>query len=91
MPHDFTNPTVKLLHTHDTRPEPRLGRPPPQQLRIPAAFYAQEKLDELRQLPEYGVVTLRVADSYAPEDAWRAHERLEAGGTRGRLVIDFTR
>ena len=51
----------------------------------------QEKLDELRQLAEDGVVTLRVADSYAPEDAWRAHERLEAGGTRGRLVIDFTR
>lgn len=51
----------------------------------------QGKLDELRQLAEDGVVTLRVADSYAPEDAWRAHERLEAGGTRGRLVIDFTR
>ena len=52
---------------------------------------AQDKLDELRQLTEDGVVTLRVADSYAPEDAWRAHERLEAGGTRGRLVIDFSR
>lgn len=51
----------------------------------------QEKLDELRQLAEDGVVTLRVADSYSPDDAWRAHERLEAGGTRGRLVIDFTR
>ncbi len=51
----------------------------------------QDKLDELRQLAEDGAVTLRVADSYAPEDAWRAHERLEAGGTRGRLVIDFTR
>ncbi|WP_256821238.1 zinc-binding dehydrogenase [Dietzia sp. Die43] len=51
----------------------------------------QEKLDELRQLAEDGVVTLRVADSYSPDDAWRAHERLEAGGTRGRLVIDFTK
>ncbi|MGF0224919.1 NADP-dependent oxidoreductase [Dietzia natronolimnaea] len=51
----------------------------------------QGKLDELRQLAEDGVVTLRVADSYSTEDAWRAHERLEAGGTRGRLVIDFTR
>ncbi|MDX2358786.1 NADP-dependent oxidoreductase [Dietzia sp. PP-33] len=51
----------------------------------------QGKLDELRQLAEDGVVTLRVADSYSPDDAWRAHERLEAGGTRGRLVIDFTR
>ncbi|MDV8001450.1 NADP-dependent oxidoreductase [Rhodococcus sp. IEGM 1408] len=51
----------------------------------------QGKLDELRQLAEDGVVTLRVSDSYSPEDAGRAHERLEAGGTRGRLVIDFTR
>lgn len=51
----------------------------------------QGKLDELRQLAEDGVVTLRVADSYSPDDAGRAHERLEAGGTRGRLVIDFTR
>ncbi|WP_256821244.1 NADP-dependent oxidoreductase [Dietzia sp. Die43] len=51
----------------------------------------QEKLGELRQLAEDGVVTLRVADSYSPDDAWRAHERLEAGGTRGRLVIDFTK
>ena len=51
----------------------------------------QAKLDELRQLAQDGVVTLRVADSYAPDEAWRAHERLEAGGTRGRLVIDFTR
>ena len=48
-------------------------------------------LDELRQLAEDGVVTLRVAESYSPGDAGRAHERLEAGGTRGRLVIDFTR
>ena len=51
----------------------------------------QGKLDELRQLAEDGAVTLRVADSYSPDDAGRAHERLEAGGTRGRLVIDFTR
>ncbi|GAA1051929.1 NADP-dependent oxidoreductase [Dietzia natronolimnaea] len=51
----------------------------------------QGKLDDLRQLAEDGVVTLRVADSYSPDDAGRAHERLEAGGTRGRLVIDFTR
>lgn len=51
----------------------------------------QAKLDELRQLAEDGVVTRRVADSYAPDDAGRAHERLESGGTRGRLVIDFTR
>jgi NADPH2:quinone reductase len=30
-----------------------------------------------------------VADVYPPERAPDAHRRLEAGGTRGRLVIQF--
>jgi len=48
-----------------------------------------EKLDRLRQLVESGALTLRVADTYPPEQAGEAHRRLEAGGTRGRLVIEF--
>ena len=48
-----------------------------------------EKLDRLRQLVESGSITLRVADTYTPERASEAHRRLEAGGTRGRLVIEF--
>jgi len=48
-----------------------------------------EKLDRLRQLAESGDLTLRVADTYPPERAHEAHRRLEAGGTRGRLVIEF--
>ena len=48
-----------------------------------------EKLDHLRQLVESGAITLRVADTYPPERAGEAHHRLEAGGTRGRLVIVF--
>ena len=48
-----------------------------------------EKLERLRQQAESGVVTLRVADTYPPERASEAHRRLEAGGTRGRLVIVF--
>ena len=48
-----------------------------------------EKLDHLRQLVESGALTLRVADTYPPERAGDAHRRLEAGGTRGRLVITF--
>src|SRR5215468_8995952 len=48
-----------------------------------------EKLDRLRQLVESGAITLRVAATYPPERAGEAHRRLEAGGTRGRLVITF--
>jgi NADPH:quinone reductase len=53
--------------------------------------YAQEleKLDRLRQEVEAGRLTLRVADVYPPEMAADVHRRLEAGGTRGRLVIQF--
>ena len=36
-----------------------------------------------------GVITLRVAATYSPEQAGEAHRRLEAGGTRGRLVLVF--
>ncbi|MSQ62143.1 MAG: NADP-dependent oxidoreductase, partial [Dehalococcoidia bacterium] len=38
---------------------------------------------------EEGVITLRVAGTYRPEQAAEAHRRLEAGGTRGRCVIVF--
>jgi NADPH:quinone reductase-like Zn-dependent oxidoreductase len=48
-----------------------------------------EKLDRLRQLVEDGRITLRVADVYPPEKAGDAHRRLEGGGTRGRLTIQF--
>lgn len=52
-------------------------------------MFEQEKLDRLRQHVEDGVVTLRVARTYAPEEAADAQARLERGGTRGRLVIQF--
>ncbi len=48
-----------------------------------------EKLDQLRRHVEAGAITLRVADTYPPERASEAHRRLEAGGTRGRLVLVF--
>jgi NADPH:quinone reductase len=48
-----------------------------------------EKLDRLRQLAEAGVLKIRVAETYPPERAGEAHRRLEARGTRGRLVITF--
>ncbi|MSP29844.1 MAG: NADP-dependent oxidoreductase [Acetobacteraceae bacterium] len=48
-----------------------------------------EKLDQLRRHVETGILTVRVADVFTPEQAPLAHRRLEAGGTRGRLVIQF--
>jgi NADPH:quinone reductase-like Zn-dependent oxidoreductase len=48
-----------------------------------------EKLDTLRQQVEDGLVSLRVADTVAPENASEAHKRLDAGGTRGRMVINW--
>jgi NADPH:quinone reductase-like Zn-dependent oxidoreductase len=48
-----------------------------------------EKLDRLRQQVESGTLSLRLAATYPKEQAAAAHRRLEAGGTRGRLVIEF--
>jgi NADPH2:quinone reductase len=48
-----------------------------------------EKLDRLRQLAEQGVLKVRILDTYPPERAGEAQARLEARGTRGRLVITF--
>ena len=48
-----------------------------------------EKLDELRQKVEDGLLTLRVADTVSPENASEAHKRLDGGGTRGRMVINW--
>lgn len=49
----------------------------------------QAKLDRLRQQVEDGAVTLRVARTFPAAEAAEAHRLLEAGGTRGRLVIEF--
>ena len=46
-------------------------------------------LETLKGQAEEGILTLRVADTVSIENAAEAHERLEAGGTRGRMVIEF--
>jgi NADPH:quinone reductase-like Zn-dependent oxidoreductase len=48
-----------------------------------------EKLAELLHLAAAGELRLRVAATYEPERAAEAHERLDAGGLRGRPVIVF--
>jgi NADPH:quinone reductase len=47
-------------------------------------------LEELRQLAAEGVLELRVAQTFPPERAADAHRLMEAGGLRGRAVIDFS-
>ena len=49
----------------------------------------RDKLDELRRLAEEGKLTIRVAGTYPMEKVAEAHRRLEAGGIRGRLVLQF--
>ena len=49
----------------------------------------KDKLETLCEQAESGVLTLRVADSVMMENAAEAHKKLEAGGTRGRMVIEF--
>ncbi|MEV6838157.1 NADP-dependent oxidoreductase [Streptomyces sp. NPDC051133] len=45
------------------------------------------QLAELVRLVDEGVLTLRVAGTYALEEAAKAHARLAEGGVRGRLVL----
>jgi NADPH:quinone reductase len=47
------------------------------------------KLAELARLARHGTLTLRVAQEVPAAEAARAHRQLEAGGTRGRLVLTF--
>ena len=53
--------------------------------------YAREhaKLDALRGHAEAGALTLRVARTFPADQAPDAHRQLEAGGVRGRLVLEF--
>lgn len=48
------------------------------------------RLERLRQQAEDGVLRLRVARVMPAEQAAEAHRLLEAGGVRGRLVLDFS-
>jgi NADPH2:quinone reductase len=58
---------------------------------VRVADYAtnQEALRGLVRHASAGELTLRVAETFAPERAADAHRRLEAGGLRGRLLIAF--
>ncbi|MFF0304439.1 NADP-dependent oxidoreductase [Streptomyces sp. NPDC004562] len=48
-----------------------------------------DKLGLLCRLAGEGRLTLRVAGRFPPEEAAHAHRLLEAGGVRGRLILEF--
>jgi NADPH:quinone reductase-like Zn-dependent oxidoreductase len=50
---------------------------------------AWESLDRLRELAEADQISLRVAATFPADRASQAHALLEAGGVRGRLIIEF--
>nr|WP_314466215.1 NADP-dependent oxidoreductase [uncultured Clostridium sp.] len=49
-----------------------------------------QPLQYLSEEVEQGIITPRVADVLPAEQAPEAHRRFEAGGVRGRLVLDFS-
>jgi NADPH:quinone reductase-like Zn-dependent oxidoreductase len=59
------------------------------QVRVSDYAENQEALDGLGRLVGQGKLTLRVAETFPPERAAEAHQKLAAGGVRGRLVIVF--
>ena len=56
---------------------------------VASSLHDGAKLQELMRLVSAGKLTLRVARTFAPEEAAEAHRVLERGGIRGRLVIRF--
>lgn len=60
----------------------------------PVMVYASaartDLLDGLRRHVEDGTITLRVARTFPAAEAADAHRLLEAGGVRGRIVLDFS-
>ena len=62
---------------------------------LPEVVLVHERIEDtaglelLRELASRGRIRLRVAATYAPEQAAEAQERHEAGGVCGRLVLTF--
>jgi NADPH:quinone reductase len=58
-------------------------------VRVASYLLNQEALARLGHLVAEGRLSLRVAETYPPEQAADAQRKLAAGGTRGRLLIVF--
>lgn len=60
-----------------------------EQIMVFSEYRSFDKLEQLRHAVESGTVTPRVAEVLPASRAGEAHERLEAGGTRGRFVLTW--
>jgi NADPH:quinone reductase-like Zn-dependent oxidoreductase len=58
-------------------------------VRVTSYVHNHEGLERLGELAAKGRLTLRVAETFAPERAADAHRKMSAGGIRGRAVIVF--
>lgn len=56
---------------------------------VSAAMERTDWLEHLRTLAGDGRIQLRALDAYPPEEAAEAHRRMDAGGLRGRVLIEF--
>lgn len=56
---------------------------------VPKAAHDTAGMQRVAEQVDEGVLTLRVADVLPADQARIAHERLQAGGVRGRIVLDF--
>ena len=56
---------------------------------VPDQAGDRDKLDQLRKYAESGTLTPRVGRVFPAEQAAEAHRTLEAGGTRGRIVLSL--
>jgi len=59
------------------------------QIMVFSEYRSFDKLEQLRHAVESGTITPRVAEVLPAARATEAHERLEAGGTRGRFVLSW--
>ncbi|WP_405984232.1 NADP-dependent oxidoreductase [Streptomyces sp. NBC_00872] len=61
----------------------------PHMVNVPNSLGDQRRMAALRHAAESGALTLRVAKTLPAEQAPEAHRMMEAGGTRGRIVLTF--
>jgi NADPH:quinone reductase-like Zn-dependent oxidoreductase len=58
-------------------------------VRVTSYLHNHEALEQLGRLVAEKRLTLRVAETFPPEQAAEAQRKMAAGGTRGRLLIVF--